>query len=223
MQILYPSLSQSLAGLRGKPAPDTEVLSIFVSPAAQVRHSDAVTAIASVSEAFSLPVNTIPGELPGEWLAPSEHCHFSLFWEHSTRPARLSVRPSGVTEVRVQSPCLPCLGAQWVSRDDVYTSSDNPGRKGTSWLLCGMLWVFRAHPHPWVCVLPFSVFCLETSFSPQGSEQRSSRVSVLWNTPESQKDLFALCFHYTVSNFHYKNCLFDYDSCFKNKALSRYK
>lgn len=101
MQILYPSLSQSLAGLGGKPAPDTEVLSIFVSPAAQVRHSDALTATASVSEAASLSVNTIPGELPGQWLAPSGHCHFSLLWEHSTRPARLSVRPSGATEVRV--------------------------------------------------------------------------------------------------------------------------
>ena len=49
MQILYSSLSQSLAGLRGKQAPDTEVLSIFVSPAAQVGRSDALTAIASVS------------------------------------------------------------------------------------------------------------------------------------------------------------------------------
>ena len=61
MQIPYPSLSQSLAGLRGKQAPDTEVLSIFVSPAAQVRCSDALIAIASVAKAFSLYVNTIPG------------------------------------------------------------------------------------------------------------------------------------------------------------------
>ena len=63
---------------------------------------------------------------------------FHLLWEHSTRPARLPVGSLGVTEVSVQSPCLPRLGAQGVSRgNDVYTSSDNPGWKGTSWLLCG--------------------------------------------------------------------------------------
>lgn len=117
--------------------------------------------------------------MPGAWLNTSGQCHFSLLWEHSRRPARFSVGSSRVTEVRVQSPCLPGLGAQWVSRGgDMYASYENPGLRGISPLLCGSASSLESLSSSLGCMSCHFLFSAwRNSFFLPGSEQKSSRVT----------------------------------------------
>lgn len=68
-----------------------------------------------------------------------------------------------------------------------------------------------------------AIFCfllgkLHSFFKAQNKKAQELRA--LWNLPESQKDLSALCFHCTVSYCHYRNDLFNYDSLKKKDKLS---